>query len=173
MTYQNYRRSIRLKEHDYTEPGYYHVIIKTYQRQPFFGMLHDGTVHLNQVGQIAQETWLALPGRFSCVALDLHVIMPDHLHGIVIMKEQDMTPLIIPTSIRCLNVSECTGGRKNSKSYRMESSRCLRSFAPSRLLPHIMLIAREVCLNSAGSAVTLSVLAGQILAIYPAGGNIF
>src|SRR5690348_10597955 len=82
------RRSIRIQGFDYSQPGYYHVVIGTYQSKWFFGDVVNGEMGLNRVGSIAQEMWLSLPSRFACVALDKYVIMPNHVHGIVVMKEQ-------------------------------------------------------------------------------------
>jgi REP-associated tyrosine transposase len=82
------RRSTRIQGYDYSQPGYYHVVICTYQSKWLFGNIVENEACLNKVGQIAHEIWLTLPLRFDCVDLDYYVIMPNHIHGIVVIKEQ-------------------------------------------------------------------------------------
>jgi putative transposase len=81
------RHSLRLENYDYTQPGYYHTIIGTQQGRHFFGRILDGEMYLNVCGQIALEALLSLPGRFACIELDTYVIMPNHVHAIIVIKE--------------------------------------------------------------------------------------
>src|SRR5438105_12737054 len=83
------RRSPRMKDYDYSQPGTYFVTICTQRRRNLFGKVVDGTMHLNDAGVIAQKTWESLPERFP-VLLDAWVIMPNHVHGILIIT--DSTP---------------------------------------------------------------------------------
>lgn len=82
------RRSIRLADHDYRQAGAYFVTICARTRAPRFGDIVSGTVRLRRAGQIAQELWLEIPGHFSNVQLDEFVIMPDHMHGVLILLPQ-------------------------------------------------------------------------------------
>jgi REP element-mobilizing transposase RayT len=77
------RRSIRLPGFDYANCGVYFITICTHRRIPVFGEVRCGRVHLTQTGQIAWDCWLALPGHFDGVTVDVFVIMPDHVHGIL------------------------------------------------------------------------------------------
>ncbi len=77
------RRSIRLKDYDYRQPGAYFVTICTHQRQCLFGQVKKGTVELNEFGQIVQAEWLKSPLIRRELELDVFVILPNHLHGIV------------------------------------------------------------------------------------------
>jgi REP element-mobilizing transposase RayT len=88
------RRSIRIQGFDYSQPGYYHVVIGTYQSKWFFGNVVDGEMRLNRAGSLAQEMWLSLPSRFACVTLDQYVIMPNHVHGIVVINALPHNPKI-------------------------------------------------------------------------------
>jgi REP element-mobilizing transposase RayT len=79
------RRSIRLPGFDYTQPGGYFVTICTYMRQDLFGIVTDGEVFLTEAGRIAARHWLRIPSLFTEITLDAWVVMPNHLHGIVVM----------------------------------------------------------------------------------------
>ncbi len=77
------RRSIRLKGYDYTQPGAYFVTICTHHHQPIFGRVEGDEVILNEFGIIAESEWIRsgdLREELQCVE---HVVMPNHLHGIV------------------------------------------------------------------------------------------
>ncbi len=86
-----HRRSIRLKDYDYTQAGAYFVTICTQDRKCMFGEILDGEIHLDDVGQIIQSIWITLPERFPDVELDQYTIMPNHLHGIIILAGTGFT----------------------------------------------------------------------------------
>lgn len=81
------RKSVRIKEYDYTQAGAYFVTIVTYQRDSLFGDIDDGEMTLNAFGAIADECWRAIPDHFPFVELGAYVIMPNHVHGIIIIHE--------------------------------------------------------------------------------------
>lgn len=54
---------------------------------PLFGEIRDSAVHLNYCGRTIEQAWLALPDHHSGVSLDVHVIMPNHFHGILRISE--------------------------------------------------------------------------------------
>jgi REP element-mobilizing transposase RayT len=81
----HHRRSIRLSMYDYSEAGAYFVTICTQQRKCLFGAVRDGSVALSRAGQIVVDKWNALPSRFPTVELDASVVMPNHLHGILLL----------------------------------------------------------------------------------------
>ena len=90
MTYdpeKHHRRSIRLKGYDYTQPGAYFITICTQGRACLFGEIIDGEMHLNEAGQIVVQTWQDLPNHISNVQLDAFVVMPNHVHGIIIITD--------------------------------------------------------------------------------------
>jgi putative transposase len=87
------RRSLRLKSFDYSQVGAYFITICTRRRKSFFGYISDGELHLTDMARIAIENWERLPHRFPCVSLDDCVVMPNHLHGIlVIVRVQFIAP---------------------------------------------------------------------------------
>jgi len=82
---KHHRRSIRLKGYDYTQAGVYFVTIVTQNRACLFGDIVAGEVRLNAFGQAVAETWLWLGTQYGYVELDEWVVMPNHLHGIIII----------------------------------------------------------------------------------------
>ena len=86
----HHRRSIRLKGYDYTQQGAYFVTICTHQRNCLFGEIVDGEIKLNTNGEIARGSWLSIPRHFKNVELDEFVIMPNHLHGIIIIESSEV-----------------------------------------------------------------------------------
>ncbi len=80
--------STRLKDWDYSLPGYYFVIICTRNFQPYFGNVVDGRVELSAAGEIANKFWQEIPSHFPHVVLDKFVIMPNHMHGIIVITSQ-------------------------------------------------------------------------------------
>jgi REP element-mobilizing transposase RayT len=83
----HHRRSIRLKEYDYTQIGAYFVTICTHQRQCLFGEIIDGEMHPNLSGQVVISRWRNIPHHFSSIKLDEFIVMPNHLHGIIIISD--------------------------------------------------------------------------------------
>jgi len=82
------RKSIRLPEYDYSSPGAYLVTICTFPKGQFFGeVLPDGLMSLNRYGRIVVEEWLKSAKLRTNVELDEYVVMPDHFHGIVVLKQ--------------------------------------------------------------------------------------
>jgi REP element-mobilizing transposase RayT len=90
MTYdpqRHHRRSIRLKGYDYTQPGAYFVTICTRNRECLFGGIVDGKMRLNPLGDIVAACWHDLPNHYPHVQLDAFVIMPNHVHGIIVLLD--------------------------------------------------------------------------------------
>ena len=85
---KHHRRSIRLPGYDYTQPGAYYITICTYERQCWFGDIDNGKMQKNYLGYIAHIFWQALPRRFPHIELDVFVVMPNHLHGILIITDE-------------------------------------------------------------------------------------
>jgi REP element-mobilizing transposase RayT len=81
------RRSIRLKEYDYADPGAYFVTICVSGKRFLFGRLVRGQVVLNEYGQAVQACWLGLPDHYLNMELDAFVVMPNHVHGIFIITD--------------------------------------------------------------------------------------
>jgi putative transposase len=83
---KHHRRSIRLPDYDYSQPGGYFITIVTYQRALLFGQIVDAEMQLNDFGGIADECWRAIPDHFPNVELGAYIVMPNHVHGIIIIR---------------------------------------------------------------------------------------
>jgi REP-associated tyrosine transposase len=79
------RRSIRLKNYDYSKNGGYFVTVCTQDREILFGEIAEGRMKLNRLGEIVDRIWNQLPIHFPNIQLDQFVIMPNHIHGIIII----------------------------------------------------------------------------------------
>ena len=79
----------RLDSWDYRWNAAYFVTICTKGRKHWFGKVSEGDMHLNAFGKIAEQCWLDIPRHFPFVELDAHVVMPNHIHGIVIINKTD------------------------------------------------------------------------------------
>ena len=79
------RKSTRLPEYDYGQTGAYFLTICTYQRECLFGEIADGEMRLNACGNVVVEEWLRSSGVRVEIELDAFVVMPNHVHAIVIM----------------------------------------------------------------------------------------
>jgi putative transposase len=95
----NHRRSIRLKGYDYSRNGAYFVTICSWERESIFGELIDGKMHLNDWGLIIEATWCWLGKQYSYLELVDHVVMPNHLHGILLFDRYRGGSRTAPTEI--------------------------------------------------------------------------
>jgi putative transposase len=86
------RHSIRLKGWDYSGEGWYFVTVVTIRREILFGEIHVGGLTVNPLGRIVQECWEAIPVHFQNVTLDAFVVMPNHVHGIVVIRDEQDLP---------------------------------------------------------------------------------
>ena len=82
------RKQIRLKHYDYSLPGWYYITICTQNRECLFGDIVDDKMVLNNVGTIAKNEWLKTSKLRKNVRLDVYRIMPNHLHGIVVITNK-------------------------------------------------------------------------------------
>jgi putative transposase len=78
----------RLKGHDYSKGGRYFVTICTDNKTKCFGHILNNQMVLSDSGQIAKKLWYELPEHFPFVSMDEFVVMPDHIHGIIIIDPQ-------------------------------------------------------------------------------------
>ena len=93
---KHHRRSIRLTGYDYKQSGAYFVTIVTHNRICLFGDISDGEMVLSDTGRIAEVSWVGLLSRFPVVSLDFFVVMPNHIHGILIVGAQFIAPASVP-----------------------------------------------------------------------------
>ena len=81
----HHRRSIRLKGYDYSQNGVYFVTICVQNRECLFGKIKNGEMILNNAGKMIEKYWHQIPEHYPNVILDVFVIMPNHVHGILII----------------------------------------------------------------------------------------
>ena len=79
--------SARLSTWDYGSNAAYFITICTANRQHYFGEIINGEMQLSKVGEIANECWMNIPAHFSHFYLDAFIIMPNHVHGIVVIDK--------------------------------------------------------------------------------------
>jgi putative transposase len=82
------KNSLRLGGYDYSQIGAYFVTMCTKDRDPLFGRTENELMQLSEFGEIASQCWKEIPERFPSVKLDEFTVMPDHLHGIIVIVDQ-------------------------------------------------------------------------------------
>ena len=82
---RHHRRSIRLTGYDYAQAGEYYVTLCVKDRDCILGEILQNEVRLSRIGEIVKQCWEGIPKHFSNAMLDEFIIMPNHLHGIVIL----------------------------------------------------------------------------------------
>lgn len=84
------RKSPRLNGYDYSIPGYYYVTICTQNKSCLFGSVIEGEMLLNHLGRTVKEEWLENVDSMDDVDLDEWILMPNHLHGIIEVKDSGL-----------------------------------------------------------------------------------
>jgi len=79
----HHRKSIRLKNYDYTQAGLYFITVCTQNRVALFGTIIDGAMVMNAAGIMVADQWQALGNRFLSIKLYEYIVMPNHFHGII------------------------------------------------------------------------------------------
>ena len=83
----HHRRSVRLKRYDYSKPGWYFITICTYKKDRIFGEIVNNRILLNDIGRLVKDEWIRTTQIRKNVSLDEFVIMPNHMHGIIVINE--------------------------------------------------------------------------------------
>ncbi|MEO0109009.1 MAG: transposase [candidate division WOR-3 bacterium] len=104
------RQPVRLKDHDYSQPGAYFVTLTTQHRFCAFGAITDGVMNLNPIGQMVDRWWREIPRAFPRVGVDIFAIMPNHVHGIVIIET---VPVVGADLCVCPNAAARPGTHAN------------------------------------------------------------
>ena len=105
------RRSIRLKGYDLAQPGASFVTIVAWQKECLFGEIVDGVIQLNEYGKIVQKWWDEIPNHFPNVETLAFVIMPNHVHGIIVITNGRRGTVPVPGVYEQKNIeTENSGG---------------------------------------------------------------
>ncbi len=92
MVQKFHRQSMRLKGFDYASNGAYHVTVCAWKREHWFGEIQNGEMILNDIGTIILEEWNQTRELRPNVVLDAFVIMPNHIHAIIVLVNADESP---------------------------------------------------------------------------------
>jgi len=87
---QRQRRSLCLKDYDYSQEGAYFVTICTNRHNCLFGEIVDSAMMLNAFGEIVHDEWIRTAIARPNVTIDTFIVMPNHLHGIIIINEYNI-----------------------------------------------------------------------------------
>jgi len=130
------RRSLRLRGHDYAASGGYFVTICSRGRACLFGGIDDGAICLSPIGEIVSGCWLEIPQHFPDAELDEWIVMPNHIHGILILhgrgeafaSRRSSAPQDPGANASPLRITKARGTRRNSlgaiiQTYKSVSSR--------------------------------------------------
>lgn len=80
---------MRLQGYDYAGQGAYFITLCAQDHRCLFGIVAKGEMALNEAGLMLEAQWLGLTDRFPQVELDVFVVMPDHMHGILLLNEDE------------------------------------------------------------------------------------
>ena len=105
--YNQNRKTMRLKTHNYSA-GAYFITVCTYHKQPIFGTINNGIVELSDIGKIAEQCLILLPTIHRRIALPCHIVMPDHIHFVLMIdystdaESTNRTKMVVPKIIQSL-----------------------------------------------------------------------
>ena len=86
----HHRRSIRLKNYDYSRAGAYFITICVQGRECSLGEVQNGQMVPSAIGTLVQNRWNTLPDRFPSLDLDEFALMPNHIHGILCLTDLEI-----------------------------------------------------------------------------------
>ncbi|MER3453507.1 MAG: transposase [Acidimicrobiia bacterium] len=97
-----HRRTLRLKGYDYAQAGAYFVTICTQNRLCLLGQIEEGQMWLSAAGQMVQRVWDEIPMFYPGIEIDAFVVMPNHVHGIIVLTGLRAAPRGLPdeTTVR-------------------------------------------------------------------------
>jgi len=87
--YKYKRSSLRLAHYDYGKAGYYFITICAQNKEHLFGEIVDGVMDLNVAEEMVYTLWYAMKDDFPDIALHEFIIMPNHIHGIIEIKNNE------------------------------------------------------------------------------------
>lgn len=90
------RRTLRLKNYDYSTSAGFFITVNTFQKKSLLGHAEAGSIQLNNAGRFVDSTWQSLAHLFPSILLDAFVVMPNHVHGVFFIgtAEQDEVSVV-------------------------------------------------------------------------------
>jgi REP element-mobilizing transposase RayT len=127
----HHRRSIRLKDYDYSQAGGYFVTICAYDRECLFGEIVNGEMRSNEFGQIVTDEWLRSAEIRAEIELGEYVIMPNHFHAIVLITndvpdrrgDRRVAPTVAPVGPQSKSLGALMAGYKSAVTKRINAIR--------------------------------------------------
>jgi REP element-mobilizing transposase RayT len=124
---RHHRRSIRLRDYDYSQAGAYFVTICTRNGECLFGKIAGGEMIVNNIGNIVRDEWLRSVDLRKEIDLDGWVMMPNHIHAIVVITDlgrgdRPVAPTTRPGP-RPRSLSSLIAGFKSAVTARVNESR--------------------------------------------------
>lgn len=121
----HHRRSIRLPGYDYSRAGSYFITICARNRECLFGEIVGGKMRLNGAGEIVESVWNGLPEHYPHVLLDAMVVMPNHVHAIIVLTpvEAGLKPAPTATTAKRHGVPEIVRAWKTFSARRINGTR--------------------------------------------------
>ena len=86
--------TVRLKDWDYSTPCWYYITVCTKDKKHWFGEVKNGKMILNKLGKTVEKEWLLTAKLRDKVGLDYYAIMPNHIHGIVIIEGDELQRVV-------------------------------------------------------------------------------
>ncbi len=151
---KHHRRSIRLKGYDYAQAGAYFVTICAWQRECLFGEIVDDEMRLNDFGRVVEEEWLRTAEVRPNVDLDAFVIMPNHVHGTIVICDDGMgasvgaTRQVAPTRLAAGSLGAIIGQIKSITAKRINALRNTPGQPVWQRNYHEHIIRSETALNN-------------------------
>jgi len=108
-------KTSRKENYDYSQDGYYFVTICAKDKEMFFGNISCGKMFFSDIGFAASECWREIPVHFPFVRLDEYVIMPDHVHGIIVINNQTAGVQNPNAGARNAGVQNPNAGARNAR----------------------------------------------------------
>jgi len=106
------RSSLRLRGFDYATPGAYFVTVCTWRRSCLLGDVVDGVVRLSPLGVIVTDCWKGISEHFPYAAVDVSIVMPNHMHGILFLHgERLLAGTAGATHASPLHIPDTTSGQ--------------------------------------------------------------
>ncbi len=119
----------RLRNWNYASDGSYFITICTKGHTPVLGEIQCGTMQLNQFGRIAEQCWFDLPNHYPNLTLDAFCIMPDHLHGIMIINNT----AIVETGLKPVSTTDPVTKPNSNNHGIFEFIRAFKTFSTRRM----------------------------------------
>lgn len=126
---------MRLSGFDYSQPGEYFVTICTKDRVCWFGEIKGGKVRLSPIGMVVEEEWRKTEDVRTNVELDAFVVMPNHIHGIIVLKSlAETTGPVVSHATEMTNASETTNATETTNA--LETTQRVVSTRNKTLMPN-------------------------------------